>query len=88
MKKSITAEEARDMANKSKILKRLVKNALRDIKHAAKRGRYSLTIQDTKWDETIANGICNELGALGYTAFTDCWRSTIYISWRKSKEVE
>ena len=75
------------MANNSKILRRLVKSALRDIKHAAKKGRYSLTIQYTKWDETIANGICNELGALGYTAFTDCLRPAIYISWRKSKEV-
>lgn len=83
-----TAKEARDMANNSKILRRLVKNALRDIKHAAKRGRYSLTIQYIKWDETIANGICNELKALGYTAFTDCWRPVIYISWCKSKEVE
>ena len=87
MSKLITAEEARDMANNSKILRRLVKNALRDIKHAAKRGRYSLTIQYIKWDETIANGICNELKALGYTAFTDCLRPAIYISWRESKEV-
>ena len=87
MSKLITAEEARNMANNSKILRRLVKSALRDIKHAAKKGRYSLTIQYTKWDETIANGICNELGALGYTAFTDCLRPAIYISWRKSKEV-
>ena len=81
-----TAKKARAMANNSKTPRRLVKNALRSIKRAAKKGRYSLTLQYTKWDEIIANGVCNELGALGYTAFTDCWRSAIYVSWRKSKE--
>lgn len=82
MIKHFTAEKARVMANNSKASSRLVKNALRSIKHAAKKGRYNLILHYTKWDDTIASEICNELEALGYATSLKYWQLAIYVSWR------
>ena len=79
--KEFTAKEARAMANKSGVASRMTRSILRDIKHAAKRGRYNLNLSYSDWDNVIAEKICENLRELGYTAYTDTWRSAIYISW-------
>ena len=79
--KEFTAKEARDMANKSGVVPRETRSVLRDIKRAAKSGRYSLSVSYSKWDSMIAAKICENLMGLGYKARIDIWRPTIYISW-------
>ena len=81
MSKLITAKEARDMANKSGRVSRKTRSILRSIKRAAKRGRYNLNLSYSDWDNVIAEKICENLRELGYMAYTDTWRSAIYISW-------
>lgn len=81
MSKLITAKEARDMANKSGRVSRKTRSILRSIKRAAKRGRYNLNLFYSDWDNVIAEKICENLRELGYMAYTDTWRSAIYVSW-------
>lgn len=81
--KEFTAEEARDMVNKSGVVSRETRSILRDIKRAAKRGRYSLAISYSKWDNVVAERICENLRGLGYRACTDIWRPAIYVSWKE-----
>lgn len=78
----LTAKEARNMADKSRVVSREVRSILRSIKRAAKRGRYSLGISYSKWDDTTAGKICENLKGLGYRAWTDTWRAAIYVSWK------
>lgn len=80
--KEFTAKEARDMADKSEAVSREVRSILRSIKRAAKKGRYSLSISYSKWDDVIAERICENLRELGYRAWTDIWRAVIYVSWK------
>lgn len=80
--KEFTAKEAKDMANKSRMVSRETRSVLRSIKRAAKRGRYSLKLAYSEWDGVIAERICENLKGLGYRACADDWRSAIYISWQ------
>ena len=80
--KEFTAKEARDMANKSGLVSRETRSILRIIKRAAKRGKYSLNISYYKWDSVVAKRICENLKELGYRAYTDAWRTAIYVSWK------
>ena len=80
--KEFTAKEARNMADKSRVVSRKVRSILRSIKRAAKRGGYSLGISYSKWDDTTAGKICENLEGLGYRAWTDTWRAAIYVSWK------
>lgn len=79
--KEFTAKEARDMANKSGTVSRETRSILRSIKRAAKRGRYSLSVSYSKWDNTIAEKIGENLMGLGYKVRINLWRDAIYISW-------
>ena len=79
--KEFTAKEARAMANKSGVASRKTRSILRDIKRAAKRGRYSLNISYSDWDSVVVEKICENLKRLGYIACDDTWRAAIYISW-------
>ena len=79
--KEFTAKEARDMANKSGKVSRETRSILRDIKRAAKRGRYSLNVSYSDWDNVVVERICENLKGLGYKAYPDTWRAAIYISW-------
>ena len=79
--KEFTAKEARDMANKSGVASRKTRSILRDIRRAAKRGRYSLNISYSDWDSVVAERVCENLKELGYKACPDVWRAAIYISW-------
>lgn len=81
--KEFTAKEARDMANKSGAASREARSILRDIKRAAKGGRYSLNISYSDWDSVVAERICDNLKELGYRACTDIWRAAIYVSWEE-----
>ena len=81
MIKHFTAEEARDMANKSGVVSRNTRSILRSIKRVAKRGRYSLNIPYSDWDDVVVEKICANLKGLGYKACADVWRAAIYISW-------
>ena len=83
--KEFTAEEARDMANKSGVTSRETRSILRSIKRAAKRGRYSLNVSYSGWDSVIAKRTCESLRGLGYEVCSD-GRTAIYISWRKPGE--
>ena len=76
-----TASDAKAAADDSKRVERLVKSLLRDIKRAAKRGKYHFSIIYSDYDEKLANKVCARLGELGYTAHADGWCSAIYISW-------
>lgn len=78
----LTAKEARDMADKSGVASRKTRSILRDIKRAAKRGRYSLNISYSDWDNVVVDKICENLNRLGYIAFDDTWRAVIYVSWK------
>jgi hypothetical protein len=80
--KEFTAKEARDMADKSGTVSRETRSILRDIKRAAKRGRYNLNLLYSDWDSVVVEKICENLKGLGYKACTDTWRTAIYISWR------
>lgn len=80
--KEFTAKEARDMADKSGLVSRETRSILRDVKRAAKRGKYSLSISYSTWDSVVAKKICENLRELGYRACTDTWRAVIYISWK------
>ena len=80
--KEFTAKEARNMADKSRVVSREVRSILRSIKRAAKRGRYSLNISYSDWDSVVAERICENLKGLGYRACADVWRTAIYISWK------
>lgn len=79
--KEFTAKEARDMANKSGVASRKTRSILRDIKRAAKRGRYGLNISYSDWDSVVVDKICENLKGLGYRAYADVLRTAIYISW-------
>lgn len=79
--KEFTAKEARAMADKSGVASRKTRSILRDIKRAAKRGRYSLNISYSDWDSVVVDKICENLKRLGYRAYADVWRTAIYISW-------
>jgi hypothetical protein len=79
--KEFTAKEARAMANKSGAASRKTRSILRDIKRAAKRGRYNLNFSYSVWDSVVVEKICENLKELGYKAYGDVWRSAIYISW-------
>ena len=79
--KEFTAKEARTMANKSGVASRKTRSILRDIKRAAKRGRYSLNLRYSDWDSVVVERICENLKGLGYKACADVWRTAIYISW-------
>jgi hypothetical protein len=81
MIKHFTAKEARDMANKSGVVSRKTHSLLRSIKRAAKRGRYSLNVSYSDWDNAVVEKICKNLKELGYEACADVWRAAIYISW-------
>ena len=85
MIKHFTAEEARNMANKCEVASRKTRSILRDIKRAAKRGRYSLNISYSDWDSVVVDKICENLNRLGYIALDDTWRAAIYISWEGGK---
>ena len=76
-----TAKEVRAMADKSGVVSRKTRSILRDIKRAAKRGRYSLNISYSDWDSVVVDKICENLNRLGYIALDDTWRAAIYISW-------
>ena len=78
----LTAKEARNMADKSRVVSREVRSILRSIKRAARRGRYNLNISYSDWDSVVAERICENLRELGYRASTDIWRAAIYISWK------
>jgi hypothetical protein len=80
--KEFTAQEARDMANKSGVVSRETRSILRDIKRAARRGKYSLSVSYSNWDNAVAEMICENLAGFGYKARIDLWRAAIYISWR------
>lgn len=82
--KEFTAKEAREAASKSRLADRETKRLLRDIKRAAKRGKYSLRVSYCDWNNMAAEKICENLKRLGYVAFTDAWRTAIYISWERS----
>lgn len=77
--KEFTAQEARDMANKSGVVPRETRSILRDIKRAARRGRYGLNLRYSDWDSVVVEGICKNLKGLGYRAYADVWRTAIYI---------
>jgi hypothetical protein len=79
--KEFTAKEARDMANKSGVVSRKTRSILRDIKRAAKRGRYGLNLSYSDWDSVVVEKICKNLKELGYKVHEDAWRTAIYISW-------
>ena len=81
--KKFTAKEARDMANKSGVVSRKTNSILRSIKRAAKRGRYGLNLSYSDWDSAVVEKICENLKELGYNAYTDAWRTAIYISWER-----
>ena len=78
----LTAIEARNMADKSRVVSREVRSILRSIKRAAKRGGYSLGISYSDWDSVVAEKVCENLRELGYRAWTDTWRAAIYVSWK------
>lgn len=80
--KEFTAKEARDMADKSGVVSRETRSILRSIKRAAKRGKYSLNISYSTWNNAVVKRICENLRELGYRACADLWRAAIYISWR------
>jgi hypothetical protein len=80
--KEFTAKEAKDMANNSGAASRVTRYILRHIKRAARRGRYSLNIGYADWDSVVIGKVCDNLKAMGYTAFADDWRTAIYISWK------
>ena len=78
----LTAQEARNMADKSRVVSREVRSILRSIKRTAKRGGYNLKISYSDWDSVVAERICENLKELGYRACTDTWRAAIYVSWK------
>ena len=78
----LTAKEARNMADKSRVVSREVRSILGSSKRAAKRGRYSLNISYSDWDSVVVEKICENLKGLGYKACADNWRAAIYISWQ------
>lgn len=80
--KEFTAQEARNIANKSGVAFRETRFILRSIKRAAKRGKHSLNISYSTWDNTVVKRICENLRELGYRACIDIWRAAIYISWK------
>lgn len=80
--KKFTAKEARNMVDKSGVVSRETRVALRRIKCAARKGKYSLSISYSDWDSVTAERICENLKGLGYKACTDIWRPIIYISWK------
>ena len=81
-KKEFTAKKARETASKSRLVDRETKRLLRDIKRAAKKGKYALRVSYRDWNDVAAEKICENLKGLGYVAFTDIWRAAIYISWK------
>ena len=80
-KKEFTAKKAREAASKSRLVDRETRSILRDIKRAARRGRYSLNVLYSDWDSVVVERICENLKGLGYKAYADAWRAAIYISW-------
>ena len=80
--KEFTAQEARNMADKSRVTSREVRSILRSIKRAAKRGKHSLNISYSTWNNAVVKRVCENLRELGYRACTDIWRAAIYISWK------
>lgn len=83
MKTLFIAKEAREMANKSGLVSRVTRSILRDIKRAARKGRYSLNTSYSDWDSVVVDKICENLKGLGYKAYGDIWRAAIYISWEE-----
>ena len=83
--KEFTAERAREITNNSlkveRAAKRIVKEILRQVKHAAKMGDDMVVVFYKKWDSKIAERVCLELRALGYNAAPNMLHTGLVVDW-------
>lgn len=88
----LTAERAREITNSSpafeRAVRRIVNEILRQVKRAAKKGNDRVVVFYKKWDGKVAERVCLELRALGYSAAPNMLHTGFVVDWRQADDTK